>query len=393
MTSQPSPPMPILYLDHAPIWGGAEAVLVTLLQNLDRRRFQPFVGTAPQSPLAQRLENSDVAVLTVPFDTLNQAGWRLPFNLAKSVTAVSRLIRQHHIALVHTNTVRAHIVGSLAGWLTRTPVIWTLHDNTLPLRLARLLSPIPRQVIAVSGWLRDLYQPQGLIGKCRVIPNGLPMIERGDPLPSIRGELGIPPDAPLVLNVGRLIAGKAPHLFVAAAESAAAQHPAAHFVLVGGPDAGEAADTAYLDRLSHSIANSPLGPRLHAVGPRQDVNRFYQAADVVVYSAAQPEGLPTVLLEAMAYAKPVVASAIGGALEIVVDGATGLLVPANEAGALAGAMHALLGDAAAKTKMGQAGHERLRQTFSVEGQVKHTTALYQSVLFPNRNLESPKPNA
>jgi hypothetical protein len=122
MTNSPNRPVRILYLDHAPIWGGAEAVLVTLLQHLDREQFQPFVATAAQSPLAQRLAGSDVPLLPVPFDTLNQAGWRLPFHLARSVTAVARLIRQQAITLIHTNTVRAHIVGSLAGWLTRTPV-------------------------------------------------------------------------------------------------------------------------------------------------------------------------------------------------------------------------------------------------------------------------------
>ncbi|MBK8988617.1 MAG: glycosyltransferase family 4 protein [Chloroflexi bacterium] len=373
-------PAPILYLDHAPIWGGAEAVLVTLLQHLDRRQFQPFVATAPDSPLAQRLAGSDVPILPVPFDTLNQAGWRLPLNLARSVTAVTRLIRQHAITLVHTNTVRAHIVGSLAGWLTRTPVVWTLHDNTFPPRLVRWLAPIPRQTIAVSGWLADLYAPCGLTNKITIIPNGLNLAAAPDNAPSIRAELGIPPDAPLVLNVGRLIAGKAPHLFIAAAEIAASHHPDAHFVLVGGPDDGEAADHIYLEQLTQAIAGASLGSRLHAVGPRPDVGRFYQAAAVVVYNAVQPEGLPTVLLEAMAYALPVVAAAVGGALEIVQDGRTGILTPPNDAAALADAIHTLLANPTAQQSMGLAGRERLAAAFSVPQQIQKTTAIYLAVL-------------
>ncbi|MBE2221564.1 MAG: glycosyltransferase family 4 protein [Anaerolineae bacterium] len=374
-----SAPIRILYVDHAPIWGGAEAVLVTLLRHLDRQQFQPFVGTAPNSPLAQRLAAEDIPVLPVPFGTLNQAGWRLPFNLMKSVTAVIRLIRQHHITLIHTNTVRAHIVGSLAGWLTRTPVIWTLHDNTFPPRLVRWLSPIPRQVITVSTWLADLYQDCGLNGRCTVIPNGLPQLVKADQEPAIRAELDIPAQAPIVLNVGRLIAGKAPHLFIRVAEEAARKHPDAHFILVGGADDGEAADQTYLKQLTEVIATTPLGTRLHAVGPRQDVGRFYSAATIVVYNAVQPEGLPTVLLEAMAYGKPVIASAIGGALEIVENGRTGLLIPPNHVAALVEALDTLLANPASQQTMGQAGLKRVTESFSVTQQLSKTTAIYRDI--------------
>jgi glycosyltransferase involved in cell wall biosynthesis len=371
---------PILYLDHAPIWGGAEAVLVTLLHNLNRQQFQPFVATAPDSSLAQRLATDNVPVLPVPFDNLNQAGWRLPFNLARSITAVIRLIRQHHIALIHTNTVRAHIVGSLAGWLTRTPVIWTLHDNTFPFRLVRWLAPIPSHVITVSTWLADTYQPCGLSGRCSVIPNGLALITDEKQSPSIRTELDIPTNAPIVLNVGRLIAGKAPDLFITAAESATFQHPDTHFILVGGPDDGEASDHAYLKQLTQVIAGTSLGIRLHAVGPRQDVSRFYRAANIMVYNAVQPEGLPTVLLEAMAYAKPVIASAIGGALEIVQDGYTGILTPPNNVTALADAMDTLLSSPSDQETMGQAGLKRLTESFTVSQQVQKTTKIYLAIL-------------
>lgn len=376
-------PLRILYVDHAPIWGGAEAVLMTLLHHLDRQQFQPVVATAPDSPLAQRLTDSDVPVLSVPFETLNQAGWRLPFHLGQSVTAVIRLIRQHRIHLIHTNTVRAHIVGSLAGGLTCTPVIWTVHDNTFPPRLVRWLAFIPRHVITVSTWLAELYQDCGLNGRCTVIPNGLPRIVNADQAPSLRAELGIPPYAPIVLNVGRLIAGKAPHLFISAAESAAVQHPEAHFILVGGPDDGEAADQVYLKQLAQAIANSPLQTRLHAVGLRQDVGRFYRAANIVVYNAVQPEGLPTVLLEAMAYAKPVIASAIGGALEIVENGLTGLLTPPNNVTALVEALDTLLANPTRQQVMGQAGLKRVTELFSVSQQVEKTTAIYR-VIFQGR---------
>lgn len=366
----------ILYLDHAPVWGGAEAVLVNLITHLDHSRFHPVVGTAVGSPLADRLQTMGLPCYLLPFATLNRARWRLPVHLAQSVTAVSRLIRQTNAAIIHTNTVRAHIVGTLAGWLTHTPVIWTIHDNTFPPPLVRLLAGIPRRVVTVSGWLRDLYQPNGLAGKCVVIPNGLPAPQQL-PVPPLLPELGLPPDMQLVTAVGRVIPGKGAHHFIEAANQLASTFPKAAFVLVGGE---EAAHTDYAQTIRQKTAASPLNNRLQWVGHRRDVVRFLAETAVFVYPATQPEGLPTVLLEAMAQGKAVVASAIGGALEIVQPDVTGLLVPPGETDALATAIKKLLTDEALAGKMGTAGQTRWRQDFSVERQAARMMEIYELVI-------------
>lgn len=366
----------ILYLDHAPVWGGAEVVLVNLLHALDPQEVRPFIATAPHSPLAQHLANSPFPVLPVPFDTLNHAGWRLPLHLGQSVTAVTRHIRQHQITLIHTNTVRAHIVGSLAGWLTRTPVVWTLHDNTFPLRLVRLLAGIPRYVIAVSGWLRDLYQPHGLASKISVIPNGLPAPPSPPTTPPLLAELGLPPETQLIVAVGRLIPSKGAHHLITAAHQLAADFPRTAFVLVGGD---EAAHAGYAQNIRDEIAASPLGQRLQWIGQRADVGRFYAAADVVVYAATAPEGLPTVLLEAMAYARPVVATAIGGALDMVADGRTGLLIPPDDPSNLAAAISQLLSDPNQRLALAAAGQAQWQSHFTIERQTNATMAIYHTI--------------
>jgi glycosyltransferase involved in cell wall biosynthesis len=294
-------PLRVLYLDHAPILGGAERVLFNVLGALDRDRFAPMVGTTAGAPWLQELEALGIETAAIPFGRLNQAGAAMPLNLAGAATAVARIVRQHRIAIIHSNTVRAHIVAALAALITRTPLVWTLHDNTLPRRAARLLAPIPQRVITVSSWLKDLYGPLGLAHKTSVIYNGL----RSDaPLASasgLRAELGVPADAPFVVNVGRLVAGKAPHLYVQAAQIAARVMPAAFFALVGGPDQLEPGQdpAPYGELLAQAIRDAELAEHLIATGYRPDVARFYAAADVVAYSAVVPEGLPTVLLEAM----------------------------------------------------------------------------------------------
>ena len=375
-------PKRILFLDHAPIVGGAEIALLNLIEGLDRSRFLPLIASPPDSALMPKLARAGIESVAAPFGRLNRAGVAMPVNLFRAALVVASIITKNGIPLVHTNTVRTHIVGSLAAVLTRTRVIWTIHDNTFPLALARWLAPIPARVIAVSRWLRDIYAPAGLGRKTTVIPNGIgsavSSVSDGD----LREELRIPSDAPLVLNVGRLVSGKAPHLFVQAGRIVSGKVPNAYFILVGGPDNLEPGQSrpTYLRELEASVGESGLGEHLLRVGQRSDVARFYAAADLLVYCAASPEGLPTVILEAMSHAKPVVGSAIGGAMEIVQEGVSGLLVPPKDVASMAGAMVYLLQDRARAREMGLAGQARLKQVFDLRSQVAKIEQVYDQCL-------------
>jgi glycosyltransferase involved in cell wall biosynthesis len=372
----------ILYLDHAPIFGGAEVVLLNLIRELDRSRWTPLVATAAGSPLLPALADAQIDAVTVPFDRLNRAGATMPIHLIRAIRSVSRLIRQRRIDLVYTNTVRAHIVGSLAAVFTRTPIVWTLHDNTFPRLLARMLAFIPRRVIAVSNWLRHLYAPLNLAHKITVIHNGLSTAVSSAEAAGLRNEMHIPADAPLVVNVGRLVAGKAPHLFVEAASRVAQAIPAAVFALVGEPDPIEPGQpqSTYDEVLANAVRDCHLGSNLIMTGHRSDVARFYAAADLVVYCSVSPEGLPTVLLEAMCYARPVVATSVGGAPEIVVDQQTGRLVAPGDSKALATAIVDLLMDRQKALAFGAAGQTRLAQEFRVEQQAAQVDQVYRAIL-------------
>jgi len=375
-------PARILYLDHAPIVGGAEIVLLNLINALDRSRFTPIVATASDSPLMPELAKAGIASAAVPFGRLNQAGAAMPINLIRAARQVANVVRHSKIALIHTNTVRTHIVGSIAAALSQTPVIWTMHDNTFPVALVRLLAPIPARAIAVSNWLADLYAPAGLAAKMVVIPNGIEQTLRPVSAETVRAELHIPADAPLVIDVGRLVPGKAPHLLIEAAQIVSRTLPEAYFVLVGGPDRPEPGQRAsqYAEGLVRTARDSALGERLVMTGHRPDAACFYAAADLVVYCAVQPEGLPTVLLEAMRYAKAVVASGIGGAKEIVEDGGSGLLTPPGDAAALASAITELLHDKDRARAMGLAGRARLEREFDLRMWVAKIEQIYAGCL-------------
>lgn len=372
----------ILYLDHAPILGGAEVVLMNLIAELDRKRWMPLVATSANASFRTALDQARIKSISVPFGRLNQSGMMMPFHLARAVRNVTRVIRDQDISLIHTNTVRAHIIGSLAAFLTRTPLIWTLHDNTFPCRLVKMLAAVPQYVICVSQWLRDLYAPQGLSSKAAVVYNGLDLSTPLDTEDGLRDELGVPPAVLFIVNVGRLVAGKAPHLFVQAAQQVLRAQPTAYFAIVGGSDRLESGQlpATYPEQLAQVVKECNLGKRLIMAGQRSDVGRVYAAADALVYTSIQPEGLPTVLLEAMRYALPVVASNIGGASEIVEDGVTGWRVPPNNVDALAGAILRLLSNREQARALGVNGRNRLRSEFDLRRQAAQTQAIYDHVL-------------
>lgn len=374
--------MNVLLLDHAPVVGGAEVVLVGLAGALDRDRWTPLVATSEEPAFRSLLADVDVESIPVPMGHLNGSGAAMPIHLTAAVRAVSRLVRRRHIDLIHTNTVRAHVVGTLAATLTRTPLVWTLHDDTFPRHLVRLLARGPRQVICVSQWLSDRYAASGLRTKSTVVHNGVDLEAPPRSAAGLRAELGVPPTAPFVVSVGRLVAGKAPHRFVQAAQRVLQTRPEAYFALVGGPDGPEPGRPAPPppELLTQAVEACGVGGRLIMTGHRTDVDRFYAAADVFVYTAVRPEGLPTVLLEAMRYSLPTVASAIGGAAEIVENGVTGWCVRPDDVDDLAGGVLRLLGDPDRARAMGVNGRRRLARGFDRREQVARTMGIYDTAV-------------
>ncbi|MEZ4835039.1 MAG: glycosyltransferase [Caldilineaceae bacterium] len=156
-------PIPILYLDHADLGRGRGSAD----QSAQRDRPQPLSsagGDARRRLLGRRFRRAGIEQAHVTFGRLNEAGILLPLHLARAVWQVAHLARKENAAIIHSNTVRTHIVGALVGALTGIPVVWTIHDNTFPPGLFRRLSAIPRRIIAVSGMvggnLRRRCQPQ-----------------------------------------------------------------------------------------------------------------------------------------------------------------------------------------------------------------------------------------
>jgi glycosyltransferase involved in cell wall biosynthesis len=191
----------------------------------------------------------------------------------------------------------------------------------------------------------------------------------------IRRELGVAAGDFLVGNVGRLAPQKGQRHLIGAMPMLLARVPSAHALIAGGGDLED-----YLRDLADEVG---VAERVHVLGPRRDVPALMHAIDAFVMPSIW-EGFGLVLLEAMAAARPIVASRVATIPEVVVDGETGLLVPPGDAAALAEALARLAASSDLRRELGERGRERLSREFSVEKMVGDTELLYRELVEEGR---------
>jgi glycosyltransferase involved in cell wall biosynthesis len=231
-------------------------------------------------------------------------------------------------------------------------------------------------LLAVSEAVRQelLAIGVGTPERFRVVPLGLDLarfetVDTGQG--GVRAELGLRADDPVVAIVARLVPIKAHEVFLDAARRVAQTLPTSRFLVVGD---GER--RAALEALAVELG---LGARVRFLGWRRDLERIYADATVVALTSRN-EGSPVSLIEAMAAARPVVATAVGGVPDLVEDGVTGCLVPPDDPAALATSLVALLRDPERRRTLGAAGRARVARSFGAARLVDDVDALYTELL-------------
>ncbi len=234
----------------------------------------------------------------------------------------------------------------------------------------RWLGRWPQQICAVSDHLRSFMVTEGFApDRVRVVHNGVdtrPWPTESERIEA-RAALGLPAEAYVLGTAARFDPVKDLPLLVAAFAEVRRAEPRARLVLVGdGPER---------DRVESAIAALGLPGAVSRPGHRADLARLLPAFDVFVNSSVT-EGISLTILEAMAAALPVVATRVGGTPEVVVDGETGVLVPARNAGAMAqAALH--LADQATRARLGAAGRARLEREFTFDRMLNDYVRLYR----------------
>jgi glycosyltransferase involved in cell wall biosynthesis len=242
-----------------------------------------------------------------------------------------------------------------------------------------LLARLPRRTIVLSDHVGEFFARHG-----RVPREGMVRIHYGlDPEPfeaagalgpeereAQRAELGLPPEATVLICVARFAPQKAHDVLLRAFDRARREQPGLRLLLVGDDPFGDGRR-----RAEALAAELGLGESVQFLGVRRDVPRLLGLSDVFVMSSLW-EGFGLVFLEAMSAGLPVVASRVSGVPEVIADGETGLLVPPRDVEALAAALGRVAKDPALRERLGTAGRVRVRNSFGLERMIDETLAAY-----------------
>jgi glycosyltransferase involved in cell wall biosynthesis len=369
----------VLFLVESMEVAGAEQVVLSLAQGLDRARFRPLVGClVDEGPLAEILRRDRIPVFAL--------GKRPGFDVSV-VRRLMRVLRDEQVDVVHTHVWNADVWGRFSAWLARVPVrMMTAHSVDVWKTRAHLavdwgLARVSDHVVCVSAAVRDFYHQRAGVPdrKLSVILNGIDAAPFDAPVDvaAKRRELGVPVEGPLCSVIARLLPEKGHRFMVAAMPRIREAFPHASLLVVGN-----GATRADLEKQARDLGLLDAGVRL--LGERRDVPEILKASDVFVLPSSVREGLSISLLEAMASRRPVVVTDVGGNRETVGDGKSGIVVPPADSDALADGVLRVLRDPALARRLGDAARARVDGEFGVARMVRQTEDLYEGLLAGKR---------
>lgn len=382
----------ILFVDQSGAPGGGELSLLDIAKHC---REACEVVLLSDGPFRALLEEAAVPVTVLPappaFSGIGRerGGVRELRALAPILKLARRLAqRAEGHDLIYANTQKAMIVAALAGKLTKKPVIWHLRDilssdhfgGVQRWAAVKLANFWISRVIANSTATAEAFVTAGGDGaRVTVVYNGIDPsvfeLVSDERQMRLRADLGLGRE-PLVAVFGRLSAWKGQHVLI----EALALLPGVHALIVGAALYGE---DAYADELRRQVAAMNLADRVHFLGFRGDVPELMSLASVVVHTSVAPEPFGRVLVEGMLAKRPVVASRAGGAVEVIEDGTSGVLVPPNDSHALAHALAKLLSDEARGRRIAANGYARACRHFSLDVMLAKVEREVASVLAKN----------
>ncbi len=389
----------VLYFDHAARLGGGEIALLNLLKVLDKQRFRPSVVLAENGPLVNMLKKEGIPTQVIPLsrrvldtrkDTLDGRALLRIRDIWTSVTYACRLatyIRKGSFSIIHTNSLKADVIGGLAARLSGCNVVWHVRDRIDPDYLpapavhtfravcCALADYVVTNSHACMGLLRptfgDIFGERAARERMRVVHDGVP------------SEAFIPTNghrinrSPVVGLVGRISPFKGQEYFIEAAALVRQQFPDVKFRIIGSALFGE---SEYEASIRKQVVDLNLEGTVEFAGFRNDVQAAIAELDVVAHASVTGEPFGLVIAEGMAAGKPVVATGEGGVPEIIEDGISGLLVPVRNSKALADAIIRLLSDPEKASEIAARGRERIAKYFTIDNSARKAEAFYDYIL-------------
>lgn len=361
------------------IVGGMENYVRNLAANLPSNEFKVSLLCPYESPYTALLRSEGRDVYIAPLR--DDPPW-------KTIELICTLVRETGIDLLHAHLMNAHTVAAMAGRLSATPTVATLHGMSLHPQEISVARTTGSHTIVVcrEAWSQALavgLSPENV----SLVPNGVDLAiyhpMSADPF-EFRQTINVAADDMLVGFVGRLAWEKGPDKFLKAAEFILQRRPEVHFAVVG---------TGSMEKdLTATVRRAGLESRIHMVGLAREPHRIYPALDLLLHTS-RADAMPLTILEAMASGVPVVAIGVGGVPEIVSAGETGILIgttewpgivseyPGDWEGVALAAI-SLLSNPARLKSMAGASVRRAQSSFDIRQSATMTSHIFRQLLGP-----------
>jgi len=362
----------VLFLQTSSELYGSGKIILQVLRIYRDQGITPVIVMTGKGPLTDLLAEEGFIVRIQNLGILrrkyvNPSGLVNRFDKKlKAYKFFNKLHKEFKFELVYSNTL-AVIVGAYWAKKNKVPHIWHIHEILFgPKPLVKLLramldknTPYP---IVVSEAVKRHWAPMLKVAKPEVIYNGIPYNDYLKPFSNAKETLGLPVDKLVVTMIGRINPGKGQLFFLEIAKKVLETYPQCYFLLVGDPFPGY---EAIQEEMKSFILENGLEELVSDLGFRKDIPEVLAASDIFVLPSILPDSFPTVILEAMASGKPVVATQSGGAEEMVQDGETGFLIPIWDVEKGVEAISQLVNDPSKIKSFGDAGRQKVLNYYNL----------------------------
>ncbi len=383
-------PIRVLHIITRMILGGAQENTLLTVEGLDQMpnyeaELASGVDKGPEGELLSRAEKT--TKLTVVPEMVRSIK---PIADFVAFWKLYRLIRQGHYHIIHTHSWKASILGRIAAWSAGTPiVVHTLHGLTFhdyqswlvnrAIRLSeKICAPLTHHYISVS----DITTQKALAAnidhpdKFTTVYSGMELdwfLNCQADSQTIRRELGIPIDAPVVGKIARLAPQKNHDELLKAAPEIVRRHPNVRFLLVG--------NGVLYDQILEQVRQMGIAENFVFAGliDRERIPDMISAMDIVAHTGLW-EGLPRVLPQAMAMGKPCVSFETDGTPEVLISGKNGYMIKRHDYAGLTDAISKLISDPELRRRMGEAGRKHVDPMFRAETMVQEIAEVYEMLL-------------
>jgi len=378
----------ILYLDSGSGIGGGQRSLLLLLNLLDKDRFTPYVGCLGGSRFAAEVEKTEASVVPLSLPAAHNKADKVQrftlrdllddFRQIGVILQLHQTVKRYAIDLIHANSLSVALLGGIVARINRIPIVMHKRYATSYGILDRICERLLHRVILVSEATRWNFAPTA---KQTLIYNGVNLEAfqaSAEEVKTLRSEL-FPnaSDTSIVTGVvTRITPEKGIHFLVRAIAELKGRIDT-KLLIVGGPYFQK--DIDYMNELKQEVIDLGVEDSVIFTGFLSDTRVVTSLLDVMLVPSIIPEACPRTIIEAMAVGTPVISTPLGGSKELVTP-ETGILVPPEDASAIANAIATLATDQKRLQTMGKASRNRAEQLFNSEKNTALTEAVYTELL-------------